>query len=527
MSEPIDLSQLAVNRETPEEKTPAPPKRRWVTRYLLPMLLVIAFGGLFAWAAKDSLLPSQPVTVVPVVLSKVQTQQAGTPLFHAAGWIEPRPSAVVLSSLAPGMVESVLVVEGQLVKEGQPLAQLLDIDAKIMLREAEAEKLLREAELQAAQSELESAQKNYDKPIASQAELAEAESSLAQLEAELNAIPAKLNNARKKQEVAQENLERKQQAGDAVSGRALREAEAEMVGATAEVEQLSQREPVLKRQQQALQRKVEALREQLELKLEETRRLASAKAEVKAAEARLLQAKLAVETSELQLKRMKVYSPINGRVLSIQATPGMRVVGIDPHSEKGASAIMTLYDPQKLQVRVDVRLEDIPQIRDSQWATIESASIPEDLKGQVIGVTSVADIQKNTLQVKVAIENPPDLIRPEMLAQVTFLAPEQEISEESKERLRMLVPRQLVSQEANSATVWIADRQGNVAQRRSIILGSAGTAELIEVTSGLQPTDKLIFSGRESLTEGDRISIKEDPTLGVEQAGFQRIASSE
>ena len=36
--------------------------------------------------------------------------------------------------------------------------------------------------------------------------------------------------------------------------------------------------------------------------------------------------------------------------------------------------------------------------------------------------TAQADIQKNTLQVKVAIDHPPPQIKPEMLARVTFLA---------------------------------------------------------------------------------------------------------
>ena len=112
---------------------------------------------------------------------------------------------------------------------------------------------------------------------------------------------------------------------------------------------------------------------------------------------------------------MTITSPINGRVLSLQATAGMRVVGLDPHSPKGAAAIVTLYDPKMLQVRVDVRLEDVPQVQIGQRASIETASVPDGLDGKVIWVTSKADIQKNTLQVKVAVIDPSDVIRPEML----------------------------------------------------------------------------------------------------------------
>ncbi|MCA9220817.1 MAG: efflux RND transporter periplasmic adaptor subunit, partial [Planctomycetales bacterium] len=230
-----------------------------------------------------------------------------------------------------------------------------------------------------------------------------------------------------------------------------------------------------------------------------------------------------------QLSRMVIASPIDGRVLSIQAAAGMRVVGIDPHSEKGSSAVVTLYDPAKLQVRVDVRLEDIPQVRDSQRARIETASVPDGLEGQVVGITSVADIQKNTLQVKVAVDNPPDLIRPEMLAQVTFLAPEQaQSASEEQDRLRVLVPRQLVGGGEGDAHVWVADLSTKTAQRRAVTLGPAGTSELVEIVSGLTPTDKLISGGRESLTGGERIRITaEDGTIGMQAHGTNRVAQLE
>ena len=59
-------------------------------------------SALFGWAARDSFLPAQSVTVTPVIVTRAEVQQEGTPLFQAAGWIEPRPTAVVVSSLATG-----------------------------------------------------------------------------------------------------------------------------------------------------------------------------------------------------------------------------------------------------------------------------------------------------------------------------------------------------------------------------------------------------------------------------------------
>ncbi|QDU93799.1 efflux RND transporter periplasmic adaptor subunit [Lignipirellula cremea] len=526
MSGKIDLSQLAVDRAEPARPR-LQPRRRWFSRYVLPVGILLSFGGLLAWATKDSLLPSQPVTVLPVIVAKAQVQQSGSPLFQAAGWIEPRPAAVVVSSLAPGVIETMHVVEGQLVEAGEPLALLLDVDARIELRQAQAEQDLRAADREAAAAELEAAQLAFDNPLQLQADLAEAQSVLAQIEAELQGIPSGLAAAHTRLDLAEQNVENKRSAKEAIAGRLLRDAESELATAAAVSQQLVVRKPLLQRQHQALQDKATALASQLELRLEEKRRLGSAAAALKAAEARLEQSRIAVQTAELQLERMIVKSPITGRVLSIHAAAGMRVVGIDPHSEKGSSAVVTLYDPTRLQVRVDVRLEDVPQVASLQTVRIETASAGGVLLGRVIGVTSVADIQKNTLQVKVAIDNPPQVIRPEMLAQVTFMAPERPAaSEAEQEQLRVLAPRQLVQGSAGDAFIWVADLAGKRAEKRSISLGMAGDKDLVEIVSGLTPTDKLISGGRESLTPGQRIRVTaEDQSMGSSAMENPRVAS--
>ena len=140
---------------------------------------------------------------------------------------------------------------------------------------------------------------------------------------------------------------------------------------------------------------------------------------------------------------MTIRSPIKGRVLSLTSQPGRRLMGINAASERDASTVVTLYDPQQLQVRADVRLEDVPQVQVGQPVQISTAAAKESLAGHVLAMTSQADIQKNTLQVKVAIDQPAVIVRPEMLAQVTFLAPERPDAKPESEQspLRLARPQ--------------------------------------------------------------------------------------
>lgn len=525
MSSPIDLRQLAVERPA---ESPLPRRRHRLMRWGLPLAIVAGFASLLAWSARDHWLPARPVTVAPVLLVRADVQQAGTPLFQAAGWIEPRPTAVVASALVEGVVQELLVIEGQEVEAGQPLARLVDADARLAMQEAEAELALRSAERDSIRASLAAAQTNLDQPVHLQAALAESEAALAALDLEIENLPFALRAAEARQKLARQDLEGKQSVADAIPGRTLQRAQSEFDAATAAVEELRQRAPGLQAQRQAAGRKAEALRTQLELKTDETRALGQAKANLAVAEARLSQARLAVESARLRLERSTIRAPIAGRILSLHAHPGQRLMGLAAASERDASTVATLYDPRQLQVRADVRLEDVPQVQLGQGVQIRTSAASRPLSGRVLAVVSQADIQKNTLSVKVAIDDPPAVIRPEMLAQVTFLAPEVDAPsiEDEQSPLRLLVDRELIAATDGGDFVWVAEAGRTVARRRSVQVGHATAGGLVEITHGLSALDRLIVQGRDGLSDGQRIRVVgEDRSLGAARAAAALAAA--
>jgi multidrug efflux pump subunit AcrA (membrane-fusion protein) len=525
----VDLSQLAVKRETPAKPTMKAHRRR-LSRYVVPAIILIGFASLFGWAARDTFLPAQLVTVTPVIVTRAEIQPEGTPLFQAAGWIEPRPTATVVPALAPGVVEELFVVEGQAVEQGQPVAKLIDADARLALQQADAALRLADADVQNAEATLAAARIALANPNELQAALADAESTLAEIRLTLGNLPHMIKAARNRRQLAADNLARKQSAADAIAGRLIREAEGEVAAAESALAELESRGPTLVIQADALERKRAALAEQLQLMSEPKRAVAGAEATLAAAEARRDQAQLSVDLAKLTLERMTIRSPIAGRVLTVDARPGTRLSGADSQSQPDSSAVVSVYDPQQLQVRVDVRLEDVPQVQIGQPATIETAALSAPLTGVVSWVTTRADIQKNTLQVKVAIDNPPPVITPEMLGQVTFLAPPQPVAvtDAEQESLRLLIPRSLViSSEGAGAAVWLADVERGTARLQPVQLGKAGTDQLIEVTEGVDPTAKLIVAGRDSLAAGARIRITgEDQSLGQSNGASAAPAGS-
>ena len=514
MTSKLDLKDLVNTR--PESVLLAAPPRRIVTRYLLPILMLGGFVAMVVWASKENLLPVSEVTVVPVITSRAEVTNSGSPLFQAPGWIEPRPRPVVVSALIEGVIQDLLIVEGQSVKAGETIARLIDADAKLALEQAENEYRQRQSQCELTKAELAAAKSRLENPVHLDATLAEAESVLARLSTERAKLPSLIESSSIRLRFAEQDLAGKQQSQDAISERLLQRSRSERDAASSELVELQGRGEFLDREIVALKKKSDALASQRQLLVEETLRLAEAEAKVQQADGNLRQAALFVQGAKLRLDRTQVVSPISGRVLQVIVRPGTRVMGLSANSAQDSTTVATLYDPEMLQVRADVRLEDVPNVQPGLRVQIETASVNQPLEGEVLFATSSANIQKNTLEVKVAIHHPPQTIRPEMLTKVTFLSPEKTTPNSSEASVeRILVPRSLVDKEGDATFLWIVGNQGR-ANRRSIQLGHAGTEQLVEVTSGLQATDRLISSDHTRLTEGERVTIiKEDSSLGL------------
>lgn len=524
----LDLSQLAVDRGTRSRggspSGVASRRRRWavvLSRYVVPGALLAGFVLLLAYAARQSLLPAQPVSIMPVLTSRVDVARGGEPLFQCAGWVEPRPTPILVPALADGVVDRLLVVEDQQVARDEPVAQLIDVDARLELEAAEAELALREADLLRAKAELSAARDRDRYPVHLEAPLAEARAALARVETELASLPSKLAAAEAQQRFARLDLDGKLAAKDALAQRLLHLAQSELDAATATVEELRTRQERLETEAAALQARRDTLRRQLDLRIDERREVETGTAKLQAAEAMVRQARNAVDAARLRLERMTVRAPRAGRVLRLVARPGSRVSSAASDSAD-ASTVVTLYDPKMLQLRTDVPLDQVPRVEPGQPVKIETEAVPGGLDGVVLYRTALTDLQKNTLDVKVAIVDPPGDLRPDMLARVTYLAPARDTPQGEPATVeRLLVPGALVDNAETGPRVWVADLASGVARSKAVKLGRpAGQGDLVEVLEGLAALDKLIVAGREQLADGMRIRVVgEDTSQGVERVG--------
>ncbi|CAN5638082.1 HlyD family efflux transporter periplasmic adaptor subunit [soil metagenome] len=470
----------------------------WKSRILLPGSIILALLLLIGYSARDLILPAREVRAIAVVVKSGGVESGASFTVQAPGWVEADPYPISVSALTDGIIKEVLALEGQTIHAGDVVARMIDEDANLALARAKSDLLDK-------QSRLEAAKANWDNPIertravaTNEAMVAETKAELEKLTADVAVESARLIAVKVEAERTAESFKTRASSEiETIRAQQLYEAQKSLVEAT------KARRPILDAQLAQRNADLTAARDNLRLRIEETQALAEA-------EARVALATAARDEAALRLVRMEVRSPATGIVMERLAVPGGKLMlNMDnPHSAQ----VVRLYDPTRLQVRVDIPIADAAKVGVGQAAKIVVAVAPDfAFDGKVTRIVHEADIQKNTLQVKVAITNPSPDLKPEMLARVRIAtggATTRSINGQT-----VFAPREVIHATGGEATVWTVDPRHNVAVRKTITLGDAQQDGWIAVTSGLSPGDQIIAAGANELSDGQRIRVVGEPSI--------------
>jgi RND family efflux transporter MFP subunit len=432
--------------------------------WLVPLAVVGGFALLFLALFRDRLLPAPDVELAAVLATISDSVDSNLPagsaptggmLFQASGWIEPDPLPIKATSLVDGVVDTVHVLEGDAVEKGEPLATLIDDDAQLWLA---------------------TARQNHQTLISARdAHLAAIDSFAKKLEG----AKALAKSAETLRDEAMDRLTRFEKISP---------------GAFPEQEIVSARLRVSREEAQLLvahSAAAEAVAEIDRLKLETLVR-----------ENEIRAAAIEVEKAELALSRTVITAPAAGRVLRLLSAPGQKKMLQSDDME--SSTIAILYNPAKLQVRVDVPLADAAGLQVGQAARIRCSLLPDRIfDGVVTRITGEADLQRNTLQAKVSITNPVEQLRPEMLSRVEFLGVPSADTAASR-NLATWIPESA----ANDGNAWICDPDSNRVSKRGIRITNEARDGFIRVADGLRPGEWVVLSPA-NLNEGQRVN----PTL--------------
>ncbi len=514
--------------------------KRFPAHLVVPAGVALAVGAIIAFTGREALTPATRVTVRPVVFAQETPRETGRDeptaasaprrnvrTVQAPGWLEPDPFLIACTALAEGVVAEMLVLEGETVEAGQVVARMVDDDARLELMRAEGNLATAEAELALARADLEAAQTDWEEPVERERAVAVTNAALAETIAELEQLPSLTEVKRSELAGKREELSRAERALEraAVSDIEVILLRAEVEAKSAEVESLERRGAILTARRDRLQAEAVAAERNFELRVAEKRMLDGARAGVARAQAQVDFARAHRDEAALQLERMTIRAPISGFVQRRLKQPGDKVrFGMDTEH---SMHLIHLYDPEKLQVRVDVPLADASHVYVGQQCEVVVDVLPDEtFRGEVTRITHEADLQKNTLEIKVRVINPRPILKPEMLTRVKFLGsseagePRSETGREPEGGASRTVRVALECIEdsgGGAGAVWVVrDRSGDtgVVARRAVTIGGAPESGYAPVVGPLHAGDLLVEIGT-PLVEGQRVRIREGGRGGV------------
>ncbi len=418
---------------------------------LVLVLLVSAAIAVVVFVPERLGLSGLGVRSYEVVIAVAEHQSpAADVALTASGYIVPR-RRVEVSSKTSGRVEELLVDRGDVVKVGQILARLDDQEIKAQLDQARASR-------QAAMARLEEALSG-SRPQ----EIERAQAALEEAEANLNTSRINLERA---QRLMERGVLAKQVLDDARNAYDVAAAQVKVAGKNLELARLGPRT------------------EQIQL-----------------SRAQVAEAEASIAWWQTQLENMVIRAPVAGTVLERLIEKGEMVTTGYVSGRGAKSALVSIADLKDLEVELDINESDIPRVRVGQECSVAPESYPDKKYRAVVReIAPEANRQKATIQVKVAISNPDEYLRPETNAKVNFLenpkAPRPDLAG------RVLVPKAAVI--AGPAVFVVQDGK---AVRRAITLGSERSGR-VEILSGLTPGERVIVGGPAGLADGMTVTSK-------------------
>ncbi|MDI9243796.1 efflux RND transporter periplasmic adaptor subunit [Marinobacter sp. CHS3-4] len=161
--------------------------------------------------------------------------------------------------------------------------------------------------------------------------------------------------------------------------------------------------------------------------------------------------------------------------------------------------VATLDATSQMELSFAIPEKFLGQIRLGQRVQGHTPAFPEDrFEGELVELGTRINELSRTLPVRAMIDNADGKLRPGqyMAAELTL-----------RQREALIIPEQAVMIRGDETYVFVA--LDGVAKRVSVQLGSRSPG-IVEVASGLTLEDRVVVTGQDRLSSGDRIQVVED-----------------
>jgi membrane fusion protein (multidrug efflux system) len=204
--------------------------------------------------------------------------------------------------------------------------------------------------------------------------------------------------------------------------------------------------------------------------------------------ARFESAAAQIKGVEIQLGYTRVAAPFGGLVIE-------RAVKLQEFVQNGGR-LFRISDFDPLLCPIQIPEKDLRRIRKGQSAFLTVEAFPDErFAASVLRINPVVDRASGTVKVTLAVQGR-ELLRPGMFASVHLRT---DVHADAT-----VIPKRALVLESIGDTVYVLEE--GVARRREVSLGFE-EAELVEVLSGLQPGERVLVVGQDSVSDGTPVYV--------------------
>lgn len=241
---------------------------------------------------------------------------------------------------------------------------------------------------------------------------------------------------------------------------------------------------------------------------------------VKQLEGTIVTDRAAEGTARLNLGYSKVVAPISGRV-------GLTVVdagNVVSTSDANGVAVITQVSP--IDVQFAVPQDQVPEV---QRRSAEGAVLPVTAfdrtrasvldTGRFVALDNQVDIQTGTVRAKARFDNAGLTLFPSQFVNVQVLL--------RTIKAALVIPVTALRHGSNGDFVYVLNQADKTVSLRQVKRGQA-SADMVEITAGLKPGEKVITEGGDRLKDGAKVTLPGDKPAGGDRrkSGSKRNAGA-
>jgi len=211
------------------------------------------------------------------------------------------------------------------------------------------------------------------------------------------------------------------------------------------------------------------------------------------AETNFISSKDRLAQAQAQLENSMIIAPVSGVVDNIKVNKG-EFVGM-------GTPVVRIVDLDNLEIETDLSENYLRAIKKGDRVRVDIPALGLNQEEKIIFTSQYIKPENRSFTVKVALDNQNELIKPNLLAELTF----RDYYNDSA----YVVPAIAVKKDLKGNYVYtvVSDANGNVVKKRYITTGYS-FSDKSEITSGLTKGEQVIVAGFNEVSEGQEVSVQ-------------------